>query len=59
MQGLVGLCMDSGLWVKWEALKVLSRGRMQCDIFFPRNPGRAMANRLKGAVEETELDRRL
>lgn len=32
---------------------------MQCDIFFPRNPGRAMANRLKGAVEETELDRRL
>ena len=36
-------CMDSRFWVRWEALEVLSRGRMQSNIPFSRNPDRATA----------------
>lgn len=34
-------CMDSSFWVRLEALEVLSRGRMQSNIPFSRNPDRA------------------
>lgn len=35
--------MDCRFWVRWEALKVLSRGTMQSNTPFSRNPDRATA----------------
>lgn len=47
-QGLGNLCLDSGFWVKWEALKVLDRDRMCSDISFTKNA----VNRSEGTSVE-------
>lgn len=54
MQGLVCLCMGSGFCVKWEAWKVLRRDRIQSDMSFTRNSGKAVKNGLGGAAVEAE-----
>lgn len=54
MQGLVCLCMGSGFCVKWEAWKVLRRDRIQSDMSFTRNSGKAVKNGVGGAAVEAE-----